>query len=206
MVKRLVVVCAALFAVLYIAGCNSNVPTDDTQPVARASDDPTEGFDGGAGNGFDGKAGGTDGQWQDNANENSVDNADKDGWVPALDANGNPLKFPTIYFAYDSDTLVPSETANLDRISDYMKKHGELGVVIEGHCDQRGTDEYNRALGERRANAIRAYLSGVGINDARMKTVSFGKDKPAVDGQGESIWRQNRRGEPLPMVMPQMQD
>jgi peptidoglycan-associated lipoprotein len=74
--------------------------------------------------------------------------------------------------------------------------------VIEGHCDNRGTDEYNRALGERRANAIRAYLAKQSVADNRMKTVSYGEDKPAVDGSGESIWKQNRRGVPVPMVMP----
>jgi peptidoglycan-associated lipoprotein len=109
---------------------------------------------------------------------------------------------PVIYFAYDSDVLVPSETANLDKIAAYLNNHPSLGLVIEGHCDSRGTDEYNRALGERRANAIRAYLAGRGVADAKMKTVSYGKDKPAVDGSGEGIWRQNRRGVPVPMQIP----
>ena len=127
-------------------------------------------------------------------------NADADGWVP-VDPK-NRLNMPVIYFAYDSDVLVPSETANLDKIAAYLNQHTSLGLVIEGHCDSRGTDEYNRALGERRANAIRAYLAGLGVPDARMKTVSYGKDKPAVDGSGESIWRQNRRGVPVPMQIP----
>ncbi|MBO5668250.1 MAG: OmpA family protein [Lentisphaeria bacterium] len=109
---------------------------------------------------------------------------------------------PVIYFAYDSDVLVPSETANLDKIAAYLLKNPSLGLVIEGHCDSRGTDEYNRALGERRANAIRAYLAGRGVPDSNMKTLSFGEDKPAVSGSGESIWRQNRRGVPVPMQIP----
>ena len=106
-----------------------------------------------------------------------------------------------IYFAYDSDVLVPSETANLDKIAAYLQQHAQLALVIEGHCDNRGTDEYNRALGERRTNAIRAYLAGRGVANERMKTVSFGEDKPAVQGSGESVWRQNRRGVPVPMIM-----
>ena len=77
-----------------------------------------------------------------------------------------------------------------------------IGLLIEGHCDQRGTEEYNRALGERRANAIRAYLAGKGVPDERMKTISYGEDKPAVQGSGESVWRQNRRGVPVPMRIP----
>jgi len=108
----------------------------------------------------------------------------------------------TIYFAYDSDVLVASERANLDKIAAYLNNHNRLGLVIEGHCDSRGTDEYNRALGERRANAIRAYLAERGVADSRMKTVSYGEDKPAVAGSGDSIWRQNRRGVPVPMNMP----
>ena len=138
------------------------------------------------------------GQWVDpNA---LASGADADGWKPA-DPSGNNLGFPVIYFAYDSDVLVPSETANLDKIAAYLQQHGQLALVIEGHCDNRGTDEYNRALGERRANAIRAYLAGRGVANERMKTVSFGEDKPAVQGSGESVWRQNRRGVPVPMIM-----
>ena len=109
---------------------------------------------------------------------------------------------PVIYFAYDSDLLVPSETANLDKVAEYLNKNAALGLVVQGHCDARGTEEYNRALGERRANAIRAYLAGRNVADNRMKTMSFGKDKPAVSGSGESIWRQNRRGVLVPMIIP----
>ena len=119
------------------------------------------------------------------------------------DPTGNRLNMPIIYFAYDSDVLVPSEQNNLDRIADYLKQNPTLGLLIEGHCDQRGTEEYNRALGERRANAIRAYLAGRGLADHRMKTLSYGKDKPAVEGSGEAVWGQNRRGVPVPMRMPQ---
>ena len=84
----------------------------------------------------------------------------------------------------------------------YMSDKPTLGLVIEGHCDQRGTEEYNRALGERRANAIRTYLEKRGVPGNRIKTLSFGEDKPAVQGSGESIWKQNRRGVPVPMIMP----
>ena len=130
-----------------------------------------------------------------------IANTDPDGWVLA-DPSGNRLNMPVIYFAYDSDLLVPSETFKLDKIAAYMEKNPSLAIIIEGHCDQRGTDEYNRALGERRANAIRAYLTTRNVADKRMRTVSYGKDKPALTGAGETNWRQNRRGVPIPMVMP----
>lgn len=193
---------AMLFAV---TGCPSvAVDEDTTNPVPEANPDPT-GFNalGGDGYGTPGDLGNGagQGQWVDpNDLNNSGAGADADGWVP-VDPQ-NRLGMPVIYFAYDSDVLVDSERANLDKIAAYMQQNPSLGLVIEGHCDNRGTDEYNRALGERRANAIRAYLAERGVSDANMKTMSFGKDKPAVSGSGESIWRQNRRGVPVPMQIP----
>jgi len=190
------------------AGCglfSNDTPSEDTSAVEEAFPDPTTGnntgLNGGAGSGFGSNVTGADGQFLPGAGD-GIGSADKDGWVEA-DPTGNRLNMPIIYFAYDSDVLVPSEQANLDRIAEYLKNNGTLGLLIEGHCDQRGTEEYNRALGERRANAIRAYLAGRGLADNRMKTISYGKDKPAVDGTGESIWGQNRRGVPVPMRMPQ---
>jgi len=190
------------------AGCSlfsNDTPAENTSAVEEAFPDPGVGNNtglGGPGNGFDSNGGVNGvGQFTDGASDN-IGTADKDGWVEA-DPTGNRLNMPIIYFAYDSDVLVPSEQANLDRIADYLKNNATLGLLIEGHCDQRGTEEYNRALGERRANAIRAYLAGRGLADNRMKTISYGKDKPAVDGAGESIWGQNRRGVPVPMRMPQ---
>ncbi len=188
-----VVIAAALIFVG--TGCES-APAEDTQPVPEAVNDPEGGFNGGAGGGFEN--GGKPGSWQAGG---AVDGADPDGWTLA-DPSGNRLGMPIIYFAYDSDLLVPSETAKLDSISAYLANKPVLALVIEGHCDQRGTDEYNRALGERRANAIREYLVGHGLADNRIKTISYGKDKPAVQGSGESVWSQNRRGVPVPMRMP----
>ena len=203
MKSSLIKVCAALFALALFAGCKSESTLEDTTPindnVGGVLPDPANGIDATGGNGF-GVGGVNSGKWGDpNA---LASGADADGWRPA-DPTGNNLGFPVIYFAYDSDVLVPSETANLDKIAEYLNRNAQLALVIEGHCDNRGTDEYNRALGERRANAIRAYLAGRGVSDARMKTQSYGEDKPAVEGSGESVWRKNRRGVPVPMVMPQ---
>lgn len=215
MLKRFVG-CAALAVMLglFSSGCgifDTDVPTEDLQPVPEAIDDPSSGdvpLNGGAndftgGNPYDLTNGGNSGvgEWNPGADSSSLAGADADGWVLA-DPTGNRLNMPIIYFAYDSDVLVPSETANLDRIAAYMSDKPELGLLVEGHCDQRGTEEYNRALGERRANAIRAYLAGKGLADTRMKTISYGEDKPAVEGNNEEAWRQNRRGVPVPMRMP----
>jgi len=186
------------------AGCryfSNSKPAENTTPVEEASDDPGNASStalGGPGGGFAGAAG--PGSFVEGAQGN-IGGA-SDGWVEA-DPSGKRLNMPIIYFAYDSDVLVPTEQENLNRIADYMKKNASLGLLIEGHCDQRGTEEYNRALGERRANAIRAYLTGRGIIDSLLKTISYGKDKPAVEGSGESVWGQNRRGVPVPMRMRQ---
>ncbi len=197
---------SAVVAVLVLmgAGCsvdNGELKENTDQIVTRAYDDPTginnTGLNGTRGDDF---ATAGIGEYGAGADDGSLgSNADPDGWVP-VDPE-NRLNWPVIYFAYDSDLLVPSETANLDRILAYVSDKPDLAILIEGHCDQRGTEEYNRALGERRANAIRAYLTGKGFEDGRIKTISYGKDRPAVEGQNENIWAQNRRGVPVPMRM-----
>lgn len=193
---------AATCAVVLVSGCQSEGTIEDTTPVndnvGGVMADPVGGINATSGGAFDSEAAAS-GKWVDPSA--LAAGTDADGWRNA-DPTGRNLGFPVIYFAYDSDVLVPSETANLDKIAVYLNNNPTLGLVIEGHCDNRGTDEYNRALGERRANAIRAYLAGRGVADNRMKTMSFGEDKPAVAGSGESIWKQNRRGVPVPMVMP----
>ena len=204
----------SLVTVLAFSGCKSTTPPEDLQPVPEARDEPpastlagyNNGLDGNGGSGFgNGQNVGGSGSWQEGATEGSASRSgggsNADGWTEA-DPSGQRLGMPTIYFAYDSDALVDYEQQKLDAIAKFLNNNPNLGLVIEGHCDQRGTDEYNRALGERRANAIRAYIVGRGIADGRLKTVSYGKDTPAVSGSGESIWSQNRRGVPVPMKMP----
>lgn len=196
-------------AALVLSGCKSKTPPEDLQPVPEASADPSGmgGNGGGAyglgstgGDGFGGA--GEEGKWRKGAGDaDRIGGADADGWVIA-DPSGNRLGMPIIYFKYDSDVLVAKEAEKLNKIAEYLDANPTLGLLIEGHCDQRGTDEYNRALGERRANAVRAYLANRGLADNRIKTISYGKDKPAVEGSGEEVWRKNRRGVPVPMRMP----
>lgn len=101
----------------------------------------------------------------------------------------------TIYFDYDSAALTPEAIKNLDRAADWLKKSAGVNVQIEGHCDERGTNEYNLALGERRALSARRYLLSVGISADRVFTISYGEERPAVDGHDESTWKMNRRDE-----------
>lgn len=105
------------------------------------------------------------------------------------------LTFPTIYFAYDQDRLGTSETAKLDQVASYLSQHSDVYLIVEGHCDERGSDEYNRALGERRAISVRNYLAGKNIPDARFKTISYGEERPSIQGHDESAWGKNRRAE-----------
>ncbi len=101
-----------------------------------------------------------------------------------------------VLFDYDSTQIRDSERAKLEQVADYLKnKNTRAGVIIEGHCDERGSAEYNMALGERRALAARAYLIGLGVDAASMQTRSLGKEKPVDPGHNEEAWRVNRRGE-----------
>lgn len=98
-----------------------------------------------------------------------------------------------VFFAFDSSDLSAEARASLEKQAAWMKKFGGVRIVLEGHCDERGTREYNLALGERRANAAKDYLVALGINPARVKTISFGKERPAALGHNETAWAQNRR-------------
>jgi peptidoglycan-associated lipoprotein len=100
-----------------------------------------------------------------------------------------------IHFAYDQHTLSDQSREILAGNAAWMKANPGAKVVIEGHCDERGSDEYNLALGERRAQAAQSYLVSLGIDSGRLSTVSYGEERPLTPGQGEQAWVQNRRAE-----------
>ncbi|MEC7304871.1 MAG: peptidoglycan-associated lipoprotein Pal [Pseudomonadota bacterium] len=99
----------------------------------------------------------------------------------------------TVYFGYDSSALSDDAQATLSRQAGFLKGNPALTVTIEGHCDERGTREYNLALGERRAAATRDYLLAQGINPARIRVISYGKERPVASGSNETSWSKNRR-------------
>lgn len=105
------------------------------------------------------------------------------------------FKAEIVYFAFDDSSLTPEGMARLDAIAAYMKTNTKEKLKVEGHCDARGSVEYNLALGQRRADSVRKYLETVGIGGDRLQSVSFGSEKPAVTGQGEEAWSKNRRAE-----------
>jgi peptidoglycan-associated lipoprotein len=112
------------------------------------------------------------------------------------------LKAYTVHFDLDSSTVKSSEKSKVEAVADYLKQHPADALKIEGYCDERGTEEYNRSLGERRALALREYLANLGGNPDRIVTVSFGEERPVDPGHNEAAWAKNRRGEFILLTPP----
>ncbi|MCP5405854.1 MAG: peptidoglycan-associated lipoprotein Pal [Pseudomonadaceae bacterium] len=158
---------AALAAVAALGACSClKSPDLDVAPVANASNY-------GAGSGY--TSGG----------------AANDASVKEMFAAGG---FNMVYFDYDSAAITDSAAATLQQFASFAKEHNVQGVTVEGHCDERGTREYNLALGERRAVAVKKYLAGLGVDAGNVTTISYGKERPAVEGHDEAAWAKNRRG------------
>lgn len=98
-----------------------------------------------------------------------------------------------VYFDFDRFDLSPEARAQLDKQAAWLKQYPNITVTVEGNCDERGTREYNLALGERRATSAKNYLVALGIDPNRIQTISYGKERPAVPGSDEAAWAQNRR-------------
>jgi|SRR5476651_2041905 peptidoglycan-associated lipoprotein len=119
--------------------------------------------------------------------------------VPQAAQPGSVQDFVTnigdrVYFGTDRYDLAADAQTELQKQATWLKTYPQYRFVIEGHCDERGTREYNLALGERRASAVKNYLVALGIDTNRMQTISYGKERPAVLGDDEAAWAQNRRG------------
>lgn len=99
----------------------------------------------------------------------------------------------TVYFSLDQSDLSEEARQKLAANARFLKEHPELRVTIEGHCDERGTNEYNLALGDRRAHAAGDYLSSLGVEPSREKTISYGEERPVCTESTESCWARNRR-------------
>ena len=98
-----------------------------------------------------------------------------------------------IYFEFDSSALLFMAQEVLKQKSQWMRDNPNVSVVVEGHCDERGTNEYNLALGDRRANSVKAFLVDLGIREYRLTTISYGEERPVDAGQNEEAWAKNRR-------------
>lgn len=117
---------------------------------------------------------------------------DFDSMIP----NREVFRDQTVYFDFDKANVRASEVSKLERVASEMRgSHVGKALRIEGHCDERGTEEYNRSLGERRAASVRETLVRLGLDASMIQTITFGEERPAVPGHDESAWSKNRRGE-----------
>jgi peptidoglycan-associated lipoprotein len=114
---------------------------------------------------------------------------------PAKPTDEAPPAASPIYFDFDSYNIAETSKTELQQVAEYMSKHAGSTVTISGHTDERGTTEYNLMLGDQRAKAAHDYLVRLGIDPLRIKTISFGEERPAVPGHDEGSWSKNRRDE-----------
>ena len=135
--------------------------------------------------------------------QDEMSNAEKEGAITGLsedeleDAGEHEgaMQLSTIFFAFDDYSLSEPAKKALSRNAGWLTKNPQEEVTIEGHCDERGTEEYNIALGERRANSAKRYLLSLGVTPKQLSTLSFGEENPADPGHNEAAWEKNRRAE-----------
>ncbi len=167
---------------LVTAGCKHSEP-----PVTRFGDASRSGSSRDAGTGEQFKSGDEVKPGQPGGGEAATFDPD------SMSQDRNALAPQTIYFDFDSSTIRPSEQSKLEAVASALKSDSSAKLLIEGNCDERGTEEYNRSLGERRALAAREALATLGLDPGRVATRSYGEDRPAATGHDESAWSKNRR-------------
>lgn len=113
-------------------------------------------------------------------------------WTPSAE---QPFKTDTVYFDFDKSNVKPSEVPKIEKVGAAMKNYAGKALRVEGHCDERGTEEYNRALGERRAQSVREFLVKQGVDAQLIDTISYGEDRPVDPGHTAEAWSKNRRAE-----------
>jgi peptidoglycan-associated lipoprotein len=116
--------------------------------------------------------------------------------------DGKILQEQAVYFDFDSSVIKASEKPKVAAVADYLKANAGKAVRVEGNCDERGTEEYNRSLGERRALAVREALISLGIGQTEVDTTSYGKDRPLDPGHNEAAWKKNRRDDFIVLTPP----
>lgn len=131
----------------------------------------------------------------------NLSDADSESYAEGFGARIKGVEFEPVYFLFDQNIILATQQSKILAVADYLREHSEAGVVIEGNCDERGTTEYNRALGEKRAIAAKTFLMDQGIEESRIKTISYGKERPAANGSDESAFRLNRRDDFVPVYL-----
>ena len=125
----------------------------------------------------------------------SLDSIVEGGRFEDMYTRCDDVSFEPVYFGFDSTVVPQGELGKIDAVAQHLADNGNRVVVVEGNCDERGSNEYNLVLGENRAIIVRNYLVQSGIAADRIQTRSYGEERPAVDGHDESAWAKNRRGE-----------
>ncbi|MGN0848305.1 MAG: OmpA family protein [Victivallaceae bacterium] len=197
--KKSFVGAMVLAAAVVFSGCVDNQIPEETglNNIPGAAGDPRNaGMSTGDTLGFDAVPG-EDG-WAAGADEGSIaGGALHDAGWPVVEG----IEFPIIYFDFDRDEIRPSEREAIQQVANYMNTYPELGLIIEGHTDDVGTNEYNRALGERRALAVMNAMNEYGVGVERIRTISYGEDAPAAQGTDAQSRVLNRRAVMLPAQM-----
>ena len=129
-----------------------------------------------------------------NAGGNNAGNTTQSSIVPGSKEDFAQNVGDRVFFDTDKSSIKPEGQQTLQRQAEWLKRYPNVTITIEGHCDERGTREYNLALGDRRATAVSRALVALGVQGNRVKTISYGKERPAVLGSNEAAWAQNRRG------------
>ncbi len=178
---RLIGIAVGLTILVALFGCSRKVvSTDDSLSSA--------------GQGQAAATGSGDQGWREE-NLSGADKGSADEFTTADGVLMNRERFinADIFFEFDSSTLSAEAESILKAKAEYMRRNAALTIVIEGHCDNRGTTEYNLALGERRAESVKGFLVDLGISETRIRTISYGEERPLAAGTDESAWSRNRR-------------
>ena len=183
--RRLLGMILCLTVVAALIGCQRKVvTTEDTLSQAPAGQTSTTGTGDGAG-------------WREedisSSGSQGVDSAAEFTTDDGVLMNRERFINADIFFEFDSSTLSAEAESILRAKAEWMRRNPSLSIVIEGHCDNRGTTEYNLALGERRAESVKRFLIDLGIAETRIRTISFGEERPLVMGDNEEAWAKNRR-------------
>jgi len=176
----------------FLTACSTT--TNDAEQNSASVEDRTDGSSGASGDGsYEGQTGGyNDSGMSDGTSVNGQSYSDD-----ALSDPNSPLSVRTIYFEYDSVTITSEGQSALNAHAEYLSLNSNKTMIIEGHTDERGTRDYNLALGERRGKAVADFLTASGVSSQQIEVRSFGEENPVALDHSESAWQLNRRAEIL---------
>jgi len=189
--RRIAGVATAMLSVVAISACHHNPPPQGPAPVMQTSGPNADSI-------ARAQAEAARRAAEDAARRRAADSAAAAAAAARNAANASALMTTLtamVHFDYDQSDLRPGDRAILDAKVPILQANSSVTIQIAGHTDERGSDEYNLALGQRRASAVKAYLVQHGIADSRIQTVSYGEEHPIAQGSDESAWSQNRRAE-----------